>query len=262
MKLIYRFLFYLKYLVISRSKYRIHSPFIYNYDTKVINDKRKFYAFDDIEYLRKQLLHNRTQIPVASFGAKTAAGKSNKKISIARIIRHEGVSVNFGRLLFRTVQYFKPKTILELGCGLGISTAYMAAADSKTKIISIEGSEDRVNIARLNLKVLELNQVDIRQGAFMEQLPQALKDLESLDMVFIDGDHTEEASIKLFETILPYLHNNSLVIIHDIHWSAAMTRAWEHIIKMPEANVSIDLFFAGMIFLRRQQAREHFYIWY
>jgi len=259
--ILYRILFYIKYLFISRSKFRIHSPFIYNYDTIVINGKRRFYAFDDIEYLRKKLSRNKGQIEQTAFGA-SGNKKGRQTKSIGKTVRRQSVTKEFGRLLFRTILYFKPKNILELGSGMGISTAYMAAANSKTRIISIEGSKDNANVAKLTMELLGYENVDIRKGQFMELLPKALDDLSTLDMVFIDGDHTEEATVKLFKQILPKLHNNSIVVFHDIHWSAEMTRAWEHIINMPEANVTIDLFFAGMVFLRREQAREHFYIWY
>jgi hypothetical protein len=39
-----------------------------------------------------------------------------------------------------------------------------------------------------------------------------------------------------------------------------MTEAWEEIIKMTEFSVSIDLFHLGILFVRKEQKKEHFII--
>jgi hypothetical protein len=47
-------------------------------------------------------------------------------------------------------------------------------------------------------------------------------------------------------------------VFDDIHWSSGMEKAWEYIIKHPEAIVTIDLFELGLVFFRKTQVKEHF----
>ncbi len=37
-----------------------------------------------------------------------------------------------------------------------------------------------------------------------------------------------------------------------------MTQAWEEIKKDPQVSVTVDLYFMGLVFFRREQLREHF----
>lgn len=60
--------------------------------------------------------------------------------------------------------------------------------------------------------------------------------------------------------LLPKATNNSVFIFDDIHWSKGMTEAWDIIKSHPSVTVSIDTFFWGIIFFRKEQAKEHFVI--
>lgn len=39
-----------------------------------------------------------------------------------------------------------------------------------------------------------------------------------------------------------------------------MTKAWEEIKKNKQVSVTIDLFFIGIVFFRKEQAKQHFVI--
>ncbi|NJW55521.1 class I SAM-dependent methyltransferase, partial [Salinimicrobium sp. CDJ15-91] len=60
--------------------------------------------------------------------------------------------------------------------------------------------------------------------------------------------------------LLPTIHNNSVMIFDDIHWSKGMEEAWEEIKAHPEVRVTIDTFQWGLVFFRREQEKEHFVI--
>ena len=47
-----------------------------------------------------------------------------------------------------------------------------------------------------------------------------------LDFIFIDGNHREEATINYFKQLLPLIHNDSLMVFDDVHWSKGMENAW------------------------------------
>ncbi|MFY8189892.1 MAG: class I SAM-dependent methyltransferase, partial [Bacteroidia bacterium] len=88
--------------------------------------------------------------------------------------------------------------------------------------------------------------------------PDILQKLQSIDLLFIDGNHSYEATLRYFNLCKPYLHNDSLLIFDDIYWSKGMTNAWEEIKADPMVKVSVDLFFIGLVFFRKEQVKENF----
>ncbi len=79
-------------------------------------------------------------------------------------------------------------------------------------------------------------------------------------LLFIDGNHQKEATLAYFEKLLPTVHNDSVMIFDDIHWSKGMEEAWEIIKQHSEVRVTIDTFQWGLVFFRREQEKEHFVI--
>jgi predicted O-methyltransferase YrrM len=83
---------------------------------------------------------------------------------------------------------------------------------------------------------------------------------DTLDLVFFDGNHNKEATLRYFEKLLPKAHNNSLFIFDDIYWSKDMTEAWELIKNHPKVTVTVDTFFWGFVFFRKEQVKEDFVV--
>ena len=63
-----------------------------------------------------------------------------------------------------------------------------------------------------------------------------------------------------FEALLPKATNDTVFIFDDIYWSKGMTEAWETIKQHPKVTVTVDTFFWGFVFFRKEQAKEHFTI--
>jgi predicted O-methyltransferase YrrM len=249
------FLYYLK----AQTRHDIHSPFVYNLLTEVINSNMHYYAYDNIESIRSSLLLSDKELVVQDFGAgsQIAGGKRRK---VRDIVRNSAKPRKYGQLLFRLVNKFQPETMLELGTSLGISTLYQAGASSKARFITLEGSEEIAEIARENFRKLRLDNVELLGGRFTETLPEALSRLGKLDYVFFDGDHRRDATLEYFRQCLDHAHNDSLFVFDDIHWSAEMEQAWEIIKEHPRVTVSIDMFFIGLVFFRKEQVPQAFTI--
>jgi hypothetical protein len=43
-----------------------------------------------------------------------------------------------------------------------------------------------------------------------------------------------------------------ILVFDDIHWSEGMEKAWEEIKKNERVTCSVDLFFIGIVFLRKE----------
>ena len=249
------------YLTASNGKgHGIHSPFVYDFIKIVLNDKKKYHEYDLIEKLRAELLSDKRIIEVEDFGAGSLAVPFKEK-KVSDITRSFLKSKKFAKLLFRIVKYYKPNTIVELGTSLGISSSYMASATKASKVITLEGAKNVAAIAEQNFSKLNLENVKVKQGNFDETLPAILSEIEVVDLLFIDGNHRKEPTLRYFKNFLKKANDQSIFIFDDIHWSKEMEDAWKEIQLHPEVTLTIDLFFIGIVFFKKDfKAKQHFTI--
>lgn len=235
------------YITASNGKgHGIHSPFIFDFVTNVLNDRRHFYSYETIEALRSQLLSDKTILSIEDFGAGSTGG-TTKQRTISSIARHAAKSKKLCRLLFRIVHHYQPKTILELGTSLGISSAYMASAAHDAKLITIEGASSVAKAASDHHQVLQLHNIEVVTGRFEEILPGILHEANTVDLAFIDGNHRFEPTKYYFEQLLTKAGDGSIFIFDDIHWSKEMEDVWRVIKAHKRVTATIDLFFIGIV---------------
>ena len=250
---------YLNYYFSSVNQHGVHSPFVYNLTTEVIYNRTAYYSYNELLAVHNAMLNDARMIDVTDLGAGSKVSSSRRR-RVSDIAKHAGKPEKYGKLLFRLVNHFQPSTMLELGTSIGISTIYQASARRNAKMITIEGCPETAKIAKENIDKLKLENVEIITGSFDDVLLPALQNLGKVDHVFFDGNHRKESTLKYFGEALPYAHNDSLFIFDDIHWSAEMEEAWETIKAHPQVTVTIDLFFMGLVFFRKEQREEHFMI--
>lgn len=238
----------------------VHSPFVFEFITKILNDKTNYSEYEIAEKLRKRLLNDQTILEVEDFGAGSSISKTNKR-TIASIAKNAAKPKKYGQLLYRIVKHYQPQTILELGTSLGITTSYLSLAKPDTKIITMEGSSAIANKAKENFGTLELKNIELIEGNFDNTLSSVLNGIPTIDLAFIDGNHRQEPTERYFQQLLPHINNDSILIFDDIHWSKEMEQAWETIKKHEAVHCSIDLFFIGIVFFRREfKEKQHFSI--
>ncbi len=249
------------YLTSSNGKgHGTHSPFIFDFITKVLNNKSYYTEYKKAEELRRQLLNDSRMFIIEDFGAGSAVLNRNKR-SIKSIARNAAKSKKFGQLLFRLVKYYQPSTILELGTSLGITTSYLSLANPSSKIITMEGAREIAEIAKRNFRQLNLSNIELVKGNFDDTLPDVLNRTSTIDFAFIDGNHRQIPTENYFHLLLPHLHNDSLLVFDDIHWSKGMDQAWETIKRSPDVRCTIDLFFIGIVVFRKEfREKQHFTI--
>jgi len=238
----------------------IHSPFIFKFVTEVLNDNTDYGDYSKAERLRKQMLHNKTVLEVEDFGAGSSVSKTNKR-TIASIAKNAAKPKKYGQLLYRIIKKYQPKTILELGTSLGLTTSYLSLAKQDAKIITLEGSSAIANKAKENFETLELKNIELIEGNFDNTLSSVINRIPTIDLAFIDGNHRQEPTERYFQQLLPHINNDSILIFDDIHWSREMEAVWETIKASEAVRCSIDLFFIGIVFFRHEfKEKQHFSI--
>ena len=65
----------------------IHSPFVFDFITKVLNDRTDYADYKKVESLRKRSLADRTILTIDDYGAGSSSS-SSKKRSVSSIARH------------------------------------------------------------------------------------------------------------------------------------------------------------------------------
>ena len=254
---------YLKYLSKSGTRHSVHSPFVYALVDKIFRNREDHQAFQDISLLRKRLLGKSQVIEITDFGSGTdTKGFKLRFESVSSIVRNSALSEKYGRLIFRLVENFKPNTIIELGSSVGISTLYLAMANPEAKLFTIEGCTAKSEQATDNFNSLKVSNIEQHIGRFDIVLPDVIALAGKLDFAFIDGNHTYEATIANFNTLLSIAHNDTVFVFDDIHWSAGMQKAWDEIAVHKRVTVSIDLFRIGIVFLKKGLSKQKFIVRY
>ena len=255
--MIYKINQYIKFLFKSTNQHGVHSPFVYHLITKCFYDKTNYSAYKQIKQYKQNVLANSNTIEVTDFGAGSHVANNNTR-KVSQIAKNAGTTTRRAKLLFRLTQYFKCNTILELGTSLGIATHAMSLGHPESKITTIEGCPNISKFSEDNFKNLKLSNIEIIIGNISEII-QNLKS-NTYDLIFFDGNHQKDATIHYFEILLSTTHNDTVFIFDDIYWSKDMTEAWDTIIQHPKVTVSIDTFFWGFVFFRKEQQKEHFTI--
>jgi len=237
-----------------------HSPFIFHFITKVLNDKQHYPEYEKIKKLRKQLRNDNTVLQVEDFGAGSSVSKTNRR-TVATIAKNATKSKKYGQLLFRMVREYQPGIILELGTSLGITTSYMSLANPGAKLVTMEGASEVAAIAEKNFKKSGIKNIAVEQGNFNNTLSSVVHGLPTVDFAFIDGNHRQEPTEKYFQELLTKINNDSILVFDDIHWSPEMEQAWNTIKAHPSVRCTIDLFFIGIVFFRAEfREKQHFKI--
>ncbi len=248
---------YIKFIFRSTNQHGIHSPFVYELVTKCFYDKQFYKEYKIIAKYRSVLKNNKSVISVKDLGAGSKVLHTNSR-KISDISKKAGITKKRAQLLYRIIKYFQPTSILELGTSLGISTCALSLGNPKANIVTIEGCPETASIAKEQFKFNKLNNITLIINEFENEL-NTLKN-KKIDLIYVDGNHQKEATINYFHSLLTCTNNDSLIIFDDIHWSKGMTEAWETIIQDPNVTLSIDTFYWGFVFFRKEQKKQHFKI--
>ena len=251
---------YVEFYFTAKTKYGIHSPFLFDFIEQVYEPQTNYYSFSAIEYVRNKLKKNHQLINVKDFGAGSKRKTFSGQRKISEIATHSLQQPKMSALLFRLINFYSLKPIvIELGTSLGICTAYLSTANKKNKIYTIEGCDETAEVAKGVFKQLGLKNIELIVGNFDSILPN-LKFSDSPGFVYIDGNHRKEATLKYFDWAIEKLNEQSIVVVDDIYWSKEMFAAWEKIKFNDRVTLSIDLYKLGIVFFHKVKVKEHYKI--
>ncbi len=154
---------------------------------------------------------------------------------------------------------FRGLTIVELGTSLGVTTAYLAAADSRNKVVTFEGCEAVATIAKENWKRLNISNIECVVGELgVDSLQFTVYSLRGIDVAFIDANHAYASTCEYFNVLADMTHEKSVIVVDDIHYSEEMERAWKEICGDERVTSTIDLYQMGLVFFDKHYWKRNY----
>ena len=264
----------------------VHSPYLFEWVRMVMMDKNSFYIWGEIERCREKMLRDERELEFVDYGsAIKSRSLENGSEAVCRlefrdmrrvcdIARRSLAKRKYAQMLSRLVNWlgashrlengsgtaysleFRGLTIVELGTSLGVTTAYMAAMDSRNRVVTFEGCEAVANMARENWKALNINNIECRVGEI--DVEQLTRDIEHLDVAFIDANHTCVSTCEYFDVLAGKVREKSVIVVDDIHYSDEMEKAWKAICADERVTSTIDLYQMGLVFFDKHYWKRNY----
>lgn len=238
----------------------IHSPFVFSFIKKVLNTTTKGDWVNNIENYRAEVLNNKQEIKMVDLGAG-AILQTNKTKKISVIARGSLKSKKYSTLLNRIVAYYRPSAILEMGTSFGITTCYLAQAIPGGTVVTMEGAPAIAKEALHTFSTVGFSNIQLLEGNFDNSLPLYFNTISTIGLAYVDGNHSYEPTMRYFNLLLNKSNQDSIFIFDDIHWSREMEMAWKEIKEDQRVSLTIDLFYIGIVFLKKEnKEKENFII--
>ncbi|HSI75396.1 MAG TPA: class I SAM-dependent methyltransferase [Lunatimonas sp.] len=211
-----------------------------------------------LERIRKTLAQDTRVLDIKDEGAGSNFSFGSKR-PVFSICKYACSSLSHNLLYQFIVMWTPAETVVELGTSLGINTGYLATR-AKGNVYTFEADCSLLAIAKHNLNTFK--NVTFIQGNIKHTLPDFLADQRRIDFIQVDAHHTYRATIQYCKWFWPYLQEQSVVVIGDIHWSPEMKKAWTELKKFPGVTCTMDFFECGVLFFRTGIQPEHHILYY
>ncbi len=188
-----------------RRGYGVHSPFAYNFITRVIYEKTPYYKYAD---LRVQ--------------EKTRMGQERADWL------YEPLKVK--RLLFRLVNYARPRTIVDAG-HLSASSLYLKAGCLKAGYIGMREPGD----------------LCLDAGS-------------SVDFLYIHDYQDPVFSLVAFELCASHACETSVFVVEGIGYTPRMRQLWQRIRQDERVGITFDLYDLGILFFNKAMNKQDYIV--
>lgn len=240
---------YISYYLASKTLNSLKSPTIRRLIHETLEDTREYYAFRELEAMRADMLRREDKIEIVDLGAGSKVSNKRSK-TVSEIAKSALSPSKKAQFLFKLVKYIQPKSILELGTSLGLSAMYMHKGCSSARLITIEGSSQIARVAKHYFD-FEKAKIELIVSSFDAALDSPQLKNETHDIIYVDGNHTKEATLRYIDKLNSNLSENGFFILDDIYWSSGMTEAWKTLKKDKRFAFSVDLYDFGLLIKKK-----------
>lgn len=210
----------LLYKIRHHKGHGIHSPFVFGFINRVIEEKTAYYAYNEIKsYLNK--------FPDVK--------QPEDKVS---------------QLYFKVVNYFNPQNILELGSGTGVNSLYISAVSAGCNCTCVEQDPNKYKVAK------EIYQDWERNITFSPQIPFNIS--HPFDCIFINLKNYKDSIETIKEFLLSNVNSNGFVFVDGIRTNKTQQMLWKMLIQDQRVTISMDLFEIGILFFNTKYIKRNY----
>lgn len=246
---------FISYWLDAVDAHSLHSPFLYNFYTKVVLSKEINPKFTLIEEIRNTLLKDERILTVSDFGSGSQVLKNSSR-TVRDIARTSSSQEKYSIIYAKLISYFQCKTIFDLGTSLGINTLYLASSEHG-EVTSFEGSPEIASVAHHSVGNLTATNIRIIEGNLDSTLLAEVQSVSTIDLVFMDANHRYEPTLRYFNTLIQKMNERGIIIVDDIHYSAEMNQAWNELKQHGLVRASADLYRCGILFFDPSLNNQH-----
>jgi predicted O-methyltransferase YrrM len=253
---------YLRHFLTSRSTagHGVHSPYVYDFLTKVVRNETDAKIVSQVESLRREMLSDRRSIMVTDLGAGSVTRAGGER-HVAEIAGTAALPAKETGLLARMVAASAGSAsrnagsaslgtgiILELGTSLGISTLALALAAPERRVITVEGCPVLAGIARQNLQSYGASNAEVLNMEFSAAIDYIRQEGLNISFALIDGNH-RGAALTEYVTKIAAMGEKMIIVADDIRLTKDMFLAWRSLEVSGIATVTMETLRLGIIFI-------------
>lgn len=224
---------------------KIHSPFVFQFYMRVLRNKRGAAHLGKEKQLPSPFVINKKEGIIKD-------SKTQKK-NQSFLFR-----AKYRRLFQRMIPYLALHHVLEIGdCAVPSLAFDFSNIDKK---YPIRGGE----VFDFKAVKGEFSLAQIIRISKEEEIPESIKkNLPNMDMVYIEGENNTKRMFANFETCIPQISKNAVLVLGGINDSEQMKVAWMELKRNDRVTFSIDLYHLGLVFFRKEmKVKQHFKLRY
>ena len=189
----------------------VHSPFAFNLILDTIHTPHSFYIYEE----------NRQKIDKAGLTKQA--------------------DIKYAELIFRLINRFNAKDILEIGAGLGVNSLYISSHSRQTTVVCVEQNKEKTKIAQSLLANKSENII------FTNVLPNKENSFDAIIWDLMEYPLRQE---EIFDTIYNSIRDDGFIVVNHINKGVQNKNTWQEILKMDTITMSFDLKSIGIGFFK------------
>jgi hypothetical protein len=218
---------WLKYMLLRKSKYKIHSPFVYEFMTKVLYDKGSNRDYDLILRISRLV------------DGKRFATRSRRKQA---------------RFLYRLVRFMEPETVLSFGKVSALNTSALALGNLQTKVYLEQSNEFLETLSSMGVVNVNLIHPETDKEEELERC--------NTGFVLYGIEDFEEDTWNNLEDGMAQADEDTVLVFEGIHHNRRTEAAWEAIKASEGVTLTMDLYGMGLVFFREGIEKQDFVLKY
>lgn len=240
-------------IYLKRAQHRrghgIHSPFLFQLITSVIEDRKRLPEYKEFKKLNSNALHLLDEFLYPSF--TKIYDQFNLPVSKSRkLYKKLELPIRYSKLVFRLIRYFKPKSIINYSPALGVNLAVLAMADNRIPVFQVINNPEYLPFIKEILKDSATSNIHF--------LPEHSEPPDIPEFIMINYPDQPELSRSVVRKCLTRHGDNDVVIMRGIHESKEMEEIWQEMIDFESVRVSLDVFEIGVVLFREGLQKENF----